>query len=157
MVTQITVRRRFSIYPGGVRYVYHMERPARSAAITILATAGIGLAHAPIVTRAHTQVAPLGRHGGCLSCRMHHDRRSHPRQDLSLKAIMGVSAAVAIALAPLWIPPAQAHADNPCVTITDPAAHQACMDGNSLRDRYRHQMRDCEASPFEGQVGQVCE
>ena len=44
------------------------------------------------------------------------------------KAILGVSAAAAIALAPLCIPRAQAHADDPCVGITDPAAHQDCIN-----------------------------
>jgi hypothetical protein len=70
------------------------------------------------------------------------------------RAIMGVSAAAAIALAPLCIPPAQAHADDPCVSITDPAAHQACID-ESLRDNPMHRYPgDCQASPFYGQVGQ---
>ena len=74
------------------------------------------------------------------------------------KALMGVSAAAAIALAPLCIPPAQAHADDPCVSITDPAAHQACIDGfrrdNPMR---KYPLGDCEgASPVDGQVGQVC-
>ena len=74
------------------------------------------------------------------------------------KALMGASAATVIALAPLCIPPAQAHADDPCVSITDPAAHQACID-EFLRDNpmRRHQLGDCEgASPVDGQVGQVC-
>ena len=74
------------------------------------------------------------------------------------RAIMGVSAAAVIALAPLCIPPAQAHADNPCVSITDPAAHQACID-EFLRDNpmRRYHLGDCEgASPIDGQVGQVC-
>jgi hypothetical protein len=73
------------------------------------------------------------------------------------KALMGVSAAAAIALAPLCIPPAQAHADDPCVSITDPAAHQACID-ESLRDNpmRRTQLGNCEASPVYGQEGQLC-
>jgi hypothetical protein len=74
------------------------------------------------------------------------------------KAIMGVSAAAAIALALLCIPPAQAHADDPCVSITDPAAHQACID-EFLRDNptRRYPLGDCEgASPVDGQMGQVC-
>jgi hypothetical protein len=72
------------------------------------------------------------------------------------RAILGVSAA-AIALAPLCIPPAQAHADDPCVSITDPAAHQACVD-ESLRDdpMRRTQLGNCEASPVYGQMGQLC-
>jgi hypothetical protein len=41
---------------------------------------------------------------------------------------MGVSAAAAIALAPLCIPPAPAHAADPCASITDTAFHQACID-----------------------------
>jgi len=36
------------------------------------------------------------------------------------KALSGASAAAVIALAPLCIPPAQAHADDPCASITDP-------------------------------------
>ena len=73
-------------------------------------------------------------------------------------AIRRVSAAAAIALAPLCIPPAQAHADDPCVGITDPAAHQACTNG-VLRDNHqrRRQLGDCEgASPLDGQLGQIC-
>jgi hypothetical protein len=144
----------FPNYPGGVQYIRHMKRSARSAAFTILATAGIELAHAPIATPAYTQVAALARHGGCLPCLIHHRRRSDLRPNSSLKAIMGVRAAVAIALAPLWIPPAQAHADDPCVSITDPA-HQACSD-EFLRGFYRREKAECEASPNHGQVGQVC-
>jgi hypothetical protein len=71
---------------------------------------------------------------------------------------MGVSAAAAIALAPLCIPPAQAHADDPCVSVTDPAAHQACID-ESLPDDPTHNrfgMGDCQSSPDYGQVGQFC-
>ena len=72
------------------------------------------------------------------------------------RAIMGVSAAAAIALAPLCIPPAQAHADDPCVSITGPAAHQACSD-ESLRHDPMHRYRgDCESNPLNGPVGQVC-
>ena len=66
------------------------------------------------------------------------------------RAIMGVSATAAIALAPVCIPPAQAHADDPCVSITDPAAHQACID-EFLRDNpiHRYHLGDCEgASPL---------
>ncbi|WP_156746708.1 hypothetical protein [Mycobacterium sp. E2733] len=70
------------------------------------------------------------------------------------KALLGVSAAAAIALAPLYIPPALAHAvDNPCAGITDPAAHQACID-QYLRDIYKREHRQCEASPNHGQTGQ---
>ena len=71
---------------------------------------------------------------------------------------MGASAAAAIALAPLCIPPAQAHADDRCVSITDPAAHQACID-EFVRDNLvrRYHLGNCEgASPLDGQVGQVC-
>jgi hypothetical protein len=73
------------------------------------------------------------------------------------RAIMGVSAAAAIALAPLCIPPAQAHADDPCVSITDATAHQACID-ESLPDYTigKYQMGDCQASPDYGQEGQFC-
>jgi len=75
------------------------------------------------------------------------------------KSLIGASAAAVIALAPLCIPPAQAHAaDDPCASITDPAAHQPCIDkfprDNSMRG---YPLGDCEgASPVDGQVGQVC-
>jgi len=73
------------------------------------------------------------------------------------RAIMGVSAAAVIALAPLCIPPAQAHADDPCVSITDPAAHQACIDESPPDDPMDTiRMGDCQASPDYGQVGQFC-
>jgi hypothetical protein len=69
---------------------------------------------------------------------------------------MGLSAAAVIALAPLCIPPAQAHADDPCVSITDPAAHQACID-EFPRDNPLHRYQgNCESSPLYGQEGQVC-
>ena len=74
---------------------------------------------------------------------------------------MGGSAAAAIALAPLCIPPAQAHADDPsddpCVSITDPAAHQACIN-ESLPDDTMHRdpMGNCQASPDYGAEGQFC-
>jgi hypothetical protein len=73
------------------------------------------------------------------------------------KALMGASAAAVIALAPLCIPPAQAHADDPCVSITDPGAHQACID-DFLRDdpMQRYPMGDCQASPDYGAEGQFC-
>jgi len=72
------------------------------------------------------------------------------------KALMGASAAAVIALAPLCIPPAQAHADDPCVSITDPAAHPACID-EFPRDYFMHRYQGgCQASPLYGQVGQVC-
>ncbi len=63
-----------------------------------------------------------------------------------------IGVAAAIALAPLCIPPAQAHADDPCSGITDPAIHQGCVDGLRLR-RFQG---DCQASPLNGQLGQVC-
>ncbi len=74
------------------------------------------------------------------------------------KALTGVSGAAAIALALLCIPMAQAHADDPCAGSTDPAAHQACIDkfphDNAMRRRL---LGDCEgASPYDGQLGQVC-
>ena len=73
------------------------------------------------------------------------------------KALMGASAAAVIALAPLCIPPAQAHADDPCVSITDPAAHQACIDESRPGDAiHRGQMGDCQASPDYGSEGQFC-
>jgi hypothetical protein len=78
-------------------------------------------------------------------------------EELMNKALMGASAAAVIALAPLCMPPAQAHADDPCVSIADPAVHQACID-EFLRDHTmdRYQMGDCQASPDYGQEGQVC-
>ena len=62
---------------------------------------------------------------------------------------MGVSTAAAIALAPLCIPPARAHADDPCVSITDSAAHQGCIDG-FLRDNpmRRYQLGIALPVPF---------
>jgi hypothetical protein len=76
------------------------------------------------------------------------------------RAIIGASAAAAIALASLWVPPAQAHADDdPCVSITDPAAHQACIDESRPDDpvhRYRRYQGNCDASPVYGQEGQLC-
>ena len=73
------------------------------------------------------------------------------------RAVLRVSATAAIALAPLCVPLAiaQAHADDPCVGITDPDAHQACID-EFLRDIYRRELQQCEASPNHGQIGQVC-
>jgi hypothetical protein len=72
------------------------------------------------------------------------------------RAIMGVSAAAAIALAPFCIPPAQAHADDPCVSITDPAAHQACIDKSPPDDPLHRYQGNCQASPLYGPEGQVC-
>ena len=61
------------------------------------------------------------------------------------RTLMGVSEAGVIAVAPLCTPPVQAHADNPCVSITDPGAHQACIDkfqrDNPMR---RHKLGDGE-------------
>ncbi len=79
------------------------------------------------------------------------------KEELMKRAIMGVSAAVAIALAPLCIPPALAHADDPCDSITDPA-HQACIDKprpDGPKDKYQIG-GGCQASPYYGQVGQFC-
>ena len=70
------------------------------------------------------------------------------------RAIVGVSAAVGIALAPLGIALAQGHSGDPCASITDPAAHQACI--NKLREFWLRERRMCEGSPNHGQVGQVC-
>jgi hypothetical protein len=78
-------------------------------------------------------------------------------EELMKKALLGASAAAVIALAPLCIPPAQAHADDPCVSITDPAAHQACIDESLPDDTMRGpQMGDCQSSPNWGQEGQFC-
>jgi hypothetical protein len=73
------------------------------------------------------------------------------------KALMGVSAAVVMALVPLCISPAQARADDPCFSFIEPAEHQACIDG-SLPDDFidSFRMGDCQASPDYGQVGQFC-
>ena len=72
--------------------------------------------------------------------------RGSEKKEMIKKAILGVSAAAAIALAP----------GDPCVSITDPAAHQACID-EFLRDMHRnHHIGGCDASPVNGQVGQVC-
>ena len=72
------------------------------------------------------------------------------------KALMGASAAAVIALAPLCLPPAQAHADDPCVSIADPAAHQACIDESVPADTQRDPMGNCQASPDYGAEGQFC-
>ena len=72
------------------------------------------------------------------------------------RALMGVSAAAVMALAPLCMPPAQAHANSPCVSIIDPAAHQPCSD-EFLRDNPMHRYQgNCQASPLYGQLGQLC-
>jgi hypothetical protein len=72
------------------------------------------------------------------------------------KALIGAWAAAVIALAPLCIPPAQAHADDPCVSITDPVAHQACIDALPPDDPGRGYQGNCHASPDYGAEGQVC-
>jgi len=83
--------------------------------------------------------------------------RGSGKEELIKRALVGASAAAVIALAPFCIPPAQAHADNPCASITDPAAQQACV-GESLRDdpMHRYQMGDCQGSPDYGAEGQFC-
>jgi len=69
---------------------------------------------------------------------------------------LAVLAAIALGAAPLCIPPAQAHADDPCVSITDPAGNQTCSD-YSLRDEILHRYQgNCQASPLYGQLGQLC-
>lgn len=75
--------------------------------------------------------------------------------DLMKKVLMGASAAAMVALAPLCIPP-QAGAGDPCVSITDPAAHQACIDGSLPKDPLRRNQGDCRASPDWGAEGQFC-
>lgn len=70
------------------------------------------------------------------------------------RAIAGVSAAAAVVLAPLCVPPAQAHADDPCLSIADPVARQACIDQQD--DPIRRYQGNCDASPFFGQEGQLC-
>ncbi len=74
-----------------------------------------------------------------------------------MKRAMGASVAAAIALTPLCISQAQAHAEDPCVSIIDPAAHQACIDAPPTDDSTRGpRMGDCQASPDYGQLGQFC-
>jgi hypothetical protein len=78
------------------------------------------------------------------------------RIDLMKRATQGASAAAAIALAPLCIPPAHADPIDACAGITDPAAHQACID-EFLRDNPMHRYQgNCQSSPLYGQLGQVC-
>ena len=72
------------------------------------------------------------------------------------RALMGASAAAVIALAPLCIPSAQAHADDPCVSITDPLAHQACIESLPDDATQRDPMGNCRASPDYGAEGQFC-
>lgn len=71
-----------------------------------------------------------------------------------MKALLGASAAALIALASICISPARVHADadDPCVSITDPAAHQACI--NDFIER--REMTQCDASSNHGQLGQLC-
>lgn len=72
------------------------------------------------------------------------------------KALIGAWAAAVVALAPFCIPPAQAHADDPCVSITDPGAHQACVDALPPDDPARGYQGNCHASPDYGAEGQIC-
>jgi hypothetical protein len=61
-------------------------------------------------------------------------------------------------MAPLCIPAAQAHADDPCASIADPAAHSACINEPAPdvpKDRYQNG-GGCQASPDWGQEGQFC-
>jgi hypothetical protein len=83
--------------------------------------------------------------------------RGSGEEELMKKALMGASAAAVMALAPLCISSAQAHADDPCVSIIDPAAQQACIDGSLSDDPLqRARMGDCQASPDYGANGQFC-
>ncbi len=68
------------------------------------------------------------------------------------RATFGLLAAALLALTPLCIPPAQAHADDPCAGITDPAAHQDCIS-DFVQSR---EQRQCDASSNHGQLGQFC-
>ena len=70
------------------------------------------------------------------------------------EAIVGMSAAAAVALAPFCVPLAPAPADDPCVGITDPVARQACIDQRN--DPTRRYQGNCDASPLYGQEGQLC-
>lgn len=68
------------------------------------------------------------------------------------KAIFGLLAAAILALAPLCISPAQAHAGDPCAGIVDPAAHQDCINDFIQR----REQTQCDASSNHGQLGQLC-
>jgi hypothetical protein len=82
--------------------------------------------------------------------------RGSGKEELMKRAILGASAAAAIAMAPLCIPPAHADPTDACAGITDPAAHQACID-EFLRDDPMHRYQgNCQSSPFYGQLGQIC-
>ena len=72
-------------------------------------------------------------------------------------ALLGASTAAVIALVTLCIPPARAHADDPCVSISDPASHQACIEHSLPNDATpRYPMGNCQASPNYGAEGQFC-
>lgn len=74
-----------------------------------------------------------------------------------MRRAMGAPVAALIALAPLCIPAAQAHADDPCAGITDPTAYQACIDRSPTDGTMQGpRMGNCQASPDYGQVGQMC-
>jgi hypothetical protein len=68
------------------------------------------------------------------------------------RAIFGLLAAAGLVLAPLCIPLAQAHADDPCAGIIDPAAHQDCINDFIQR----REQTQCDASSNHGQLGQLC-
>ncbi|WP_139329532.1 MULTISPECIES: hypothetical protein [unclassified Mycobacterium] len=69
------------------------------------------------------------------------------------RAILTVLAGAAVALAPVGIPPAQAHAgDDPCAGITNPAAYQDCISDYITR----REQTQCDASSNHGQLGQLC-
>lgn len=68
------------------------------------------------------------------------------------RATFGLFAAALLALTPLCIPLAQAHAGDPCAGITDPAAHQDCIN-DFVQTR---EQRQCDASSNHGQLGQFC-
>jgi hypothetical protein len=71
-------------------------------------------------------------------------------------AITRVLAAAAIALASLCVSHGQAHADDPCDGITDPADRQACIDSSIPDNPLRTAQGDCQASPAYGALGQFC-
>jgi hypothetical protein len=108
---------------------------------------------------AEMQFGKLGAEGAA-SVGIAHFQAVSPIQgriiDLMKKVLMGASAAAMVALAPLCIPPAQARADDHCVSITDPAAHQACIDGSLPDGPTRRNEGDCRASPRRGAEGQFC-
>ena len=72
------------------------------------------------------------------------------------KALMGAPVAAVIALVPLCVPTAQAQPSDPCVSINEPGADQACTDQSPPDDPIRRYQGECHASPRWGAEGQFC-